>query len=157
MTIVTTMTMTAAATAIAAASVTAMGGAQTTINLSYRNGGGCSWATAGRRLCNVKGKGEDGGTVTVMGEDAMPPNLGIVRPHPYVLLHAYEFRNPQQYLWIIPFWNSPPKYLLIIPFWNSSPTQNNVSYSTHINKRIIPFWNSPPKPTTIFTDYSILE
>ncbi len=58
------------------------GGAQTTINLSYRNGGGCSWATAGRRLRNVKGKGEDGGTVTVMGEEAMPPNLGIVRLHP---------------------------------------------------------------------------
>ena len=75
-------------------------------------------------------------------------HFGIVRP------------NPQQYLRIIPFWNSP-----------STPSQN-MSYSTHIgiqwwvsnnhtqthkNIRIIPFWNSPPKPTTIFKDYSILE
>jgi hypothetical protein len=112
---------------MAAALATAMGGAQTTINLSYRNGGRCSWAMAGQRLCNVKGKGDDGsngdGDDRVRSEEAMPP-------------------NPQQYFWIIPFWNrvSAPQ-----PHPNTQ------------NKRIIPFWNSPPKPTTIFTDYSILE
>ena len=53
------MTTTAAATAMAEASATAMGGAQTTIKLSYRNGGGCSWATAGRRL------GDGDGTATM--------------------------------------------------------------------------------------------
>ncbi len=104
------------------------GGAQTTINLSYRNGGGCSWATAGRWLCNVEGKGDDGGDGDgdgrVRSEEAMPP-------------------NPQQNFRIIPFWNrvSAPQ-----------PHPNPQQYL-----RIIPFWNSPPKPTTIFTDYSILE
>ena len=51
--------------------------------------------------------------------------------------------NPQQNFRIIPFWNrvSAPQ-----------PHPNPQQYL-----RIIPFWNSPPKPTTIFTDYSILE
>jgi hypothetical protein len=43
------MTMTAAATAMVAVLATAMGGAQTTIKLSYRNGGGCSWGQRQRR------------------------------------------------------------------------------------------------------------
>ena len=90
MTIAMTMTTTAAATAMVAALATAMGRAQTTIKLSYRNGGGCSWATAGQRLRNVKGKGEDGsngdGDGRVRSLEAMPP-------------------NPQQYFRIIPFWN----------------------------------------------------
>ena len=63
---------------MAAASATAMGGPQTTINLSYRNGGGCSWATAGRRLRNVNGKGDNGGDGDgdgrVRSEEAMPPH-----------------------------------------------------------------------------------
>jgi hypothetical protein len=85
-----------------------MGGAQTTINLSYRNGGGCSWATAGRRLRNVKGKGEDGGTVTVMGEEAMPP-------------------NPQQYFRIIPFWHTHMSYTTCIGI--QKPTTIFMDYS----------------------------
>ena len=60
-------------------------------------------AVDGRRLRNVKGKGEDGGDGDgdgrVKSEEAMPPN-----PH------------PQQYLRIIPFWNSPPKYLRLFHF-----------------------------------------
>ena len=36
--------------AMAAASATAMAGPQATINLSYRNGSGCSWAMAGQWL-----------------------------------------------------------------------------------------------------------
>ena len=78
MTIATTMTM-AAATAMAVALATAMAGPHTTINLSYRNGGGCSWATAGRRLCNVNGKGDNGGNGDsddgVRSEEAMLPHL----------------------------------------------------------------------------------
>jgi len=68
----------AAATAMAAVSAIAMAGPQATINLSYRNGGGCSWATAGRRLRTVKGKGGDGGDADgdgrVRSEEAMPPH-----------------------------------------------------------------------------------
>ena len=79
MTTLTTTTTTAAVTANVAASVTAMAGPHTTINLSYRNGGGCSWATAGRRLCNVNGKGDNGGNGDsddgVRSEEAMLPHL----------------------------------------------------------------------------------
>ena len=74
----TTMTM-AAAMATAAALATGMAGPQTTINLSYRNGVGCSWAMAGRRPRNVKGKGDDDGygdgDGRVRSEEAMPPHL----------------------------------------------------------------------------------
>ena len=67
-------TMTATAAAMAAASATVMAGPQTTINLSYRNGGSCSWATAGQQLRNVNGKGVDGsdGDGRVRSEEAMP-------------------------------------------------------------------------------------
>ncbi len=114
-----------------AASVTAMGGAQTTINLSYRNGGGCSWATAGRRLRNVKGKGDDGGNGDgdgdgrVRSEEAMPPN--------------------------------PHQYFRITPFWNRVSAPQPHPNPQHYLRISIPFWNSPPKPTTIYMDYSILE
>ena len=64
--------------AMVAASATAMAGPQTTINLSYRNGDGFSWATVGRLLCNVNGKDDNGGDGDgdgrVRSEEAMLPH-----------------------------------------------------------------------------------
>jgi hypothetical protein len=72
-------------------------------------------AAAGQRLgdgfTTSKARVRMAATVTVMDEEAMPP-------------------NPQQYFRIIPFWHT------------------HISYTTCIGIQ---------KPTTIFTDYSILE